>query len=127
MNVISEKAVGRKQTAKEELFQPVLVAPKKISSDLDVGAELTGTVIKRGIQDFGYNIYIATDKRGIHIIFSLFLHENICCGYSLEVPQQGTSNEYPQHMFLWRNKKDISIFRVKKVPYLLLCINIQTV
>ena len=37
----------------------------------------------------------------------LFLHENICCGYSLEVPQQGASNEYPQHIFLWRNKKDI--------------------
>ena len=30
---------------------------------------------------------IATDKRGIHIIFFLFLHENVCCGYSLEVPQ----------------------------------------
>ena len=26
----------------------------------------------------------------------LFLHENVCCGYSLEVevPHQGTSNEY---------------------------------
>ena len=39
------------------------------------------------------------------LIFFLFLHENICCGYSLEVPQRGTSNEYPQHMFSWRNKK----------------------
>ena len=28
-------------------------------------------------------------------LFYLFLLENICCGYSLEVPQQGTSNEYP--------------------------------
>ena len=27
--------------------------------------------------------------------------------YSLEVPHQDTSNEYPQHMFLWRNKKNI--------------------
>ena len=27
--------------------------------------------------------------------------------YSLEVPHWGTSNEYPQHMFLWRNKKNI--------------------
>ena len=35
------------------------------------------------------------------------LHENICCGYSLEVPQRGTSNEYPQHMFSWINKKKI--------------------
>ena len=25
----------------------------------------------------------------------LFLYENICCGYSLEVPRRGTSNEYP--------------------------------
>ena len=24
----------------------------------------------------------------------LFLQENICCGYSLEVPRRGTSNEY---------------------------------
>ena len=64
---------------------------------------------------------IATDKRGIHIIFFLFLKENICCGYSLEAPQGGASNEYPQHMFSLRNKKDISSFRMKKVPYLLLC------
>ena len=40
-----------------------------------------------------------------NLIFFLFLHENTCCGYSFEVPHQGTSNEYPQHMFLWRNKK----------------------
>ena len=27
--------------------------------------------------------------------------------YSLEAPCRGASNEYPQHMFLWRNKKNI--------------------
>ena len=26
-------------------------------------------------------------RTGVHKIFFLFLHENICCGYSLEVPQ----------------------------------------
>ena len=62
----------------------------------------------------------------------LFLNENICCGYSLEAPRRGASNsleaprrgasnEYPQHMFSSRNKKDISIFWMKKAPYLLLC------
>ena len=60
-------------------------------------------------------------RGGIHIIFFLFLDEYIYCGYSLEVPRRGTSNEYPQHMFLLRNKKDISIFRMKKAPYLLQC------
>ena len=32
---------------------------------------------------------------------------NICCGYSLEVPCQGVSNEHPQHTFLWRYKQNI--------------------
>ena len=31
--------------------------------------------------------------------------QNIDCGYSLEPPQRGGSNEYPQSMFLSRNKK----------------------
>ena len=39
------------------------------------------------------------------MIFFLFLHENICCGYSLEPPRGGAANEYPQHMFPWKNKK----------------------
>ena len=30
--------------------------------------------------------------------------QNIDCGYSLEPPQQGGSNEYPQPVFLSRNK-----------------------
>ena len=32
--------------------------------------------------------------------------QNIACGYSLELPQWGGSNEYPQSMFLSRNKKN---------------------
>ena len=31
--------------------------------------------------------------------------QNIDCGYSLESPRRGGSNEYPQSMFLNRNKK----------------------
>ena len=38
---------------------------------------------------------IASDKRDIR---NFFLHGNICYGYSFEVPQRDTSNEYPQHM-----------------------------
>ena len=32
--------------------------------------------------------------------------QNIGCGYSLEPPRRGGSNEYPQSMFLGRNKKN---------------------
>ena len=35
---------------------------------------------------------------GVYIIF-LILVENIDCGYSLEPPRRGGSNEYPQSMF----------------------------
>ena len=41
------------------------------------------------------------------LIFFTFLHENIPCGYSLEVPHWGASNEYPQDMFSWQNKRSI--------------------
>ena len=32
--------------------------------------------------------------------------QNLDCGYSLEPPRRGGSNEYPQSMFLSRNKKN---------------------
>ena len=35
-----------------------------------------------------------------------FSAQNIGCGYSLEPPQRGGSNEYPHSMFLSRNKKN---------------------
>ena len=41
------------------------------------------------------------------LISFLFLNKNICCWYSLEAPRRGASNEYPQHMYLSRNKKNI--------------------
>ena len=33
------------------------------------------------------------------VLVFLFLHENFCCGYSLEVPHWGASNEYPKQVF----------------------------
>ena len=35
---------------------------------------------------------------GVYLFF-LFLLKNIDCGYSLELPHRGSSNEYPQSMF----------------------------
>ena len=46
---------------------------------------------------------------GVYIIF-LISAQNIDCGYSLEPPRRGGSNEYPQSMFLSRSMKNIRIF-----------------
>ena len=40
-----------------------------------------------------------SDRKVIFFSFFLFQHKNIYCGYSLEAPWQGASNEYPHYMF----------------------------
>ena len=42
---------------------------------------------------------------GVRLIFFLFLHENIFCGYLLEAPWRGTSNEYHNICFCGEIKK----------------------
>ena len=42
--------------------------------------------------------------------------QNIDCGYSLEPPRRCGSNEYPQSMFLGRNKK-INVYACKPKFY----------
>ena len=46
---------------------------------------------------------------GVFIIFFLFLLKDIDCGYSLEPPHRGGSNEYPQSTF-WAKILQISEF-----------------
>ena len=49
---------------------------------------------------------------GVCIIFLIFA-QNIDCGYSLEPPRQGGSNEYPQSMFLAKIRKILEYFYLK--------------
>ena len=51
------------------------------------------------------NDMLSSFKRKVLRLF-LFQIKNICSGYSLEAPRRGASNEYPQHIFSWRNKKN---------------------
>ena len=50
---------------------------------------------------------------GLYIIFVISAH-NIDCGYSLEPPRRGGSNEYPQSMF-WTEIWKLSEFFVWKI------------
>ena len=52
---------------------------------------------------------------GVYIIFVISA-QNIDCGYSLEPPRWGGSNEYPQSMF-WAEITKISEFLSEKLPF----------
>ena len=47
-------------------------------------------------------IEISPEKNDIFNVFA----QNILCGYMLEPPHRGSSNEYPQSMFWSENKKN---------------------
>ena len=90
---------------------------------------LSGAMKNYLIQSDGLEVYIAYRLLHIHYENTLFKYiknftmknkkfsdknsdifhisaQNIDCGYSLEPPHRGGSNEYPQSMFLSRNKKN---------------------
>ena len=50
-------------------------------------------------------------------IFLIFA-QNIDCGYSLEPPRRGGSNEYPQSMFWSKNKKNRYTLCIPQVYYM---------
>ena len=51
----------------------------------------------------------------ISAITSLFLNQNICCGYSKEASHRDVSFEHPQHMFRTSHKKIIKIYIFKNL------------
>ena len=53
---------------------------------------------------------------GVYIIFVISA-QNIDCGYSLEPPRRGGSNEYPQSMFWAEIWKNIRFFLSEKLPF----------
>ena len=65
------------------------------------------------IENFMSKNWIFSDKKNDSFLISV---QNIDCGYSLEPPWWGGSNEYPQSMFLSRNKKN-SVYPIKPKLY----------
>ena len=57
------------------------------------------------IENFTSKNWKFSDKKNSDIFH--ISAQNIDCGYSLEPPRRGGSNEYPQSMFLSRNEKSI--------------------
>ena len=72
----------------------------------------------------GLDSHIGLGKSGYQVKFFSYFSMKTYVVYSLEVPHRGTSNEYPQHMFSSRNKKNIDTFWLKKAPYQELCLQL---
>ena len=64
---------------------------------------ITKTRLFKYTENFTTKKWKFSDKK-IQIFFHISAL-NIDCGYSLEPPRRGGSNEYPQSMFLSKNKK----------------------
>ena len=64
---------------------------------------ITKTRLFKYIENFTTKNWKFSDKNSDIFHFSA---QNIDCGYSLELPWQGSSNEYPQSMFLSKNEKN---------------------
>ena len=67
---------------------------------------ITKTRLFKCIENYTSKNWKYSDKKKNSDIFHISA-QNINCGYSLEPPRRGGSNEYPQSMFFNRNKKKI--------------------
>ena len=68
-----------------------------------ISQNISKTRLFNYIENFTTKNWKFSDKN--NDIFFIFLLKNIDCGYSLEPPRRGGSNEYQQSMFLSRDKK----------------------
>ena len=66
-----------------------------------------------GLDKSEYQVSSFLITRRKHMLWVFIRRASPSCGYSLEGPHRDASNEYPQHMFLSRNKKNIDIFLVE--------------
>ena len=82
-------------------------------STLFAKAGITKTSLFKYIENFITKNWKFSDKNSD--IFHISA-QNIDCGYSLEPPRWGSSNQYPQSMFLSRNKKN-SVYPCKPQFY----------
>ena len=55
---------------------------------------------------------------GFFLYIFLIFAQNIDCGYTLEPPRRGGSNEYPQSMFWSKNKKNRYTPRIPQYFYI---------
>ena len=79
------------------------------SEVIAVGAVAIVIVLYNTLRKHSYRKFHLQKTENFQIKKKYFFYisaQNIDCGYPLEPPRRGGSNEYPQSMFLNRNKKN---------------------
>ena len=77
-------------------------------------------LISRVFEDnLGIILLISPLKHMLWVLIRIAM--TVCCGYSLESPRQGDSNEYPKHVFYWRTEENYPSIIIKYPPYLFHC------
>ena len=88
---------------------------KQILYDGTISTPITKTRLFKYIENFTTKKGKFSDKKR-SVIFHIPA-QNIDCGYSLEPPHQGGSNEYPQSMFFRKKRKKNNVYPCKPQFY----------
>ena len=75
-----------------------------VKEEMHVTSHITKTCLFKYTENFTTWKWKFSDNKCWY--FFLIYAQNIDCGYTLEPPRRGGSNEYSQSMFLSVNKKD---------------------
>ena len=86
-----------------EYLVPVQSIKPQLNSTPIPALNITKTYLFKYIENFASRNWKFSDKKSDIFHYSA---QNIDCGYSLEPPLRGGSNEYPQSMFSNKNKKN---------------------
>ena len=89
------------QTVADLSFDFFLKKPTCADVDVGIGFDITKTRLFKYTEKFTTKKWKFSDKNSDIFLISA---QNIDCGYPLEPPRRGGSNEYPQSTFLNRNK-----------------------
>ena len=90
-------------TSEKRNFEHVRQAKIQITLCICKAKSILKTRLFKYIENFTTKNWKFSDKNSDIFHTSA---QNIDCGHSLEPPRRGGSNEYPQSMFLSRNKKN---------------------
>ena len=128
INLVACKPVKKWATSREYMSSGISTRPDTIHTvqthknvTLRKLAHANKNVTLRKLAHAIYRNFFGCKNQNFHrknVDIFLIFAQNIYCGYTLEPPHRGGSNEYPQSMFWSKNKKNRYTPRISQVYYI---------